>query len=233
VKGRKLAISIVIALVALGLIAFAGTTLYGQLNPTEKALAALRDTPLIGPAIADHPDMKERLREAIRQELSEPTTSGPSRPMQVVGELRREVIVPALLKADDASVIAAMAARVDLVRHLQKANPPACREFSMGGIARPDQLDAEGQRLFRNMLVTTEAAYRAGRGGTTQSTPSREQISDMLRHAGFTKPDFDKLDNFATLSNDVSCEMELKVDSAPPLLPADEQGPFSRFFVAR
>ena len=232
-KGRKLAISIVIALVALGLIAFAGTTLYGQLNPTEKALAALRDTPLIGPAIADHPDMKERLREAIRQELSEPTTSGPSRPLQVVGELRREVIVPALLKADDASVIAAMAARVDLVRHLQKANPPACREFSMGGIARSDQLDAEGQRLFRNMLVTTEAAYRSGRSGTTQPTPSREQITDMLRHAGFTKPDFDKLDNFATLPNDVSCEMELKVDSAPPLLPADERGPFSRFFVAR
>ncbi|MBS0224429.1 MAG: hypothetical protein JSR91_27225 [Proteobacteria bacterium] len=231
--GRKLAIWIVAALIALGAAAWIGPALYRQFSPTEKALAALRDLPLVGLAIADHPEVLDELRKAIRDEANTPTTSGPSRPLQVVAELRHEFIAPVLRNADDASVVAAMAARVALVKHLQKADPAACREFAIGGIARPDQLDAEGQRLFREVLVAMEAAYRNGRAGKPQTMPTREQVGDMLRHAGFTKPDFDKLQNFATLSNDVSCELELKVDEVPPLLPTADRGPFSRFIVAR
>jgi hypothetical protein len=233
VKGRKLATSIVVALIVLGAIIWGGSAVYQHFSPTEEALGELRDMPLVGLAIADHPEIEDRLRKAIREEERNPTSSGPSRPLRVVGELRTEVIAPMLRKADDASVVAAMAARVDLVRHLQKADPPACREFSMGSISRPDQLDDKGQHLFRNVLVAMEAAYRSGRTGKPQPVATREQVSDMLRQAGFTKSDFDKLNNFATLSNDVSCEMELKVDAVPPLLPADQRGPFSRFIVAR
>jgi hypothetical protein len=233
VKGRKLATSIVVALIVLGVVVWGGYALYQQFSPTEKALAELRAMPLVGLAIADRPDVQDRLRTAIREEERNPTTSGPSRPLQVVGELRRDVIAPMLRKADDASVVAAMAARVELVRHLQKADLPACREFAMGGISRPDKLDDEGQRLFRDVLVAMEAAYRSGRAGQPQPIPTRQQAGDMLRDAGFTKADFDKLDNFATLSNEASCEMELKVDGVPPLLPAGERGPFSRFIVAR
>ncbi|WP_300779105.1 hypothetical protein [Enhydrobacter sp.] len=232
-KRRKLATSIAVALIVLGVAIWGGYAVYQEFSPTEKALADLRRMPLMGLAIADHPEFEDRLREALREEARNPTTGGPTRPLQIVGELRRDVIAPVLRNADDASVVAAMAARVELVKHLQKADPPACREFAIGGISRPDKLDAEGRRLFRNVLVAMEAAYRSGRSGSPQPVASRDKVRDMLREAGFAKSDFDKLDNFATLSNDASCEVELKIDAAPPLLPADQRGPFSRFIVAR
>jgi hypothetical protein len=232
VKGRRLAIGAAAAFAVLA-VAAGGYTLYERTNPTEQALAQLRDTPLVGLAITDHPEIEDRLRRAIREEQRNPTTSGPTRPLVVIGELRRDVIAPVLRNADDPSVIAAMQTRVALVRYLQKADPPACREFFMGGIAHPEKLDAEAQRLLRNVLVAMEGAYRSGRKGTPQPMPSAAQVHALLLQAGFTKADFDRLASAASLSNDVSCEMELKVDSAPPLLAPDKRGPYSRFVVAR
>lgn len=229
----KITILAAIAVVALAAIGVGGYYVYQRLDPTEQALAQMRTMPLVGLAIADHPEIEDNLRKAIEEEQRNPTTQGPTRPLIVVGQLRHDLIAPALRNADDDSVVAAMAARVKLVEYLQKTNPSACREFSMGGISRVDKLDEEGQRLFRDVLVAMETAYRNGRNGKPQPIPDRQEVGDMLRQAGFTKADFDKLNSFATLSDDVSCEMELKIDSAPPLLPPDKRGPFSRFIVAR
>jgi hypothetical protein len=222
-----------IAVVALAVIGAGGYFAYQHYSPTEQALAQMRTMPLVGLAIADHPEIEDSLRQAIEEEQRNPTTQGPSRPLIVVGQLRHDLIAPALRHADDDSVVAAMAARVKLVEYLQKTNPPACREFSMNGISHVDKLDEKGQQLFRDVLVAMETAYRNGRSGKPQPIPDRKEVGDMLRQAGFTKTDFDKLNSFATLSDDVSCEMELKIDSAPPLLPADKRGPFSRFIIAR
>ena len=52
-----------------------------------------------------------------------------------------------------------------------------------------------------------------------------------LQQGGFTKADFDRLAAFATLSNEVSCDVELKVDSMPPQLPADKRGAFARYIL--
>jgi hypothetical protein len=214
-------------------VAGGGYLLYERSRPAEQALAQLRETPLVGPALADHPEIEERLRRAIREEQRDPTTSGPTRPLVVIGELRRDVIAPVLRNADDASVIAAMQKRVALVRHLQKADPAACREFFLGGIAHPEKLDAEAQHLLRDVLVAMEVAYRSGRSGKPQPVPTTAEAHALLLQAGFTKADFDRLASYASLSNDVSCAMELKVDSAPPLLPEGKRGPYSRFVVAR
>ncbi|SKA38038.1 hypothetical protein SAMN02745126_05997 [Enhydrobacter aerosaccus] len=229
---KRSTLTILVVTLAAALVA-GGYTFYRKFTPTERALDELRDMPLVGVALDDHPELEDRFRQALREEQSNPTTSGPSRALLVVGEMRRDVIAPVLRHADDASVVAAMAARVTLVHYLQKADPPACREFSMGGISRPDKLDAEAQRLFKDVLVAMEAAYRSGRSGKPQAMPTSQQMGDMMREAGFTKTDFDRLNNFASLSNEVSCEMELKVDAAPPLLPPDKRGAFSRFVVAR
>jgi len=136
--------------------------------------------------------------------------------------------VPALRSADDASAVAAVAAvaaRAALAGYLQKANPPVCREFAAGGIQDPDRLDGEGRRLLRNVLQALEAAYRNGRAsGKAMPTASRAEILDLLRQAGFQKIDFDRLNAFATLSNDIACDIELKVDQVPPKLPADKRG---------
>jgi hypothetical protein len=126
-----------------------------------------------------------------------------------------------------------MAARANLVIHLQKANPAACREFSMGGIEHPEKLDASGQQLYRAILLAMEAAYVKGRTAPVQVLPSITEVTDLLRQAGFTQQDFNRLQNFGSLSNDISCEMEFKIDSVPGRLPPDKAAQFARFILGQ
>lgn len=230
-EGNRLVAAIVVAIVVL-LFAAGGWYYFGTSSPAANALAELRALPLVGAMMADNPDAEARMKAAIQEELANPTQGGTTRPRALIAELRRQYVLPALRGADDASVVAAVAARAALASYLRKANPPACREFASGGIQQPDRLDSEGQRLFRNVLQALEAAYRNGRAsGKAMPTASRAEILDMLREAGFQKIDFDRLNAFATLSNDIACDIELKVDQVPPKLSADKRGAFARFVL--
>lgn len=226
-------IGLVAGVIALIAMAGAGYYLYLRLSPTEQALKQMYDMPLVGPAISDHPEVQERLRQAIREDRNNPLPNGALRAVQLTTELRRDVIAPAVRGADDKTVIAAMAARAKMVRYLLETDPVACREFSMGGISHPERLDAKAQQLFNELLEAMEAAYRSGRGQPAKPIMTRQEAGLLLQQAGFIKQDFDRLNNFGTLSNDVSCQMELKVDSVVQVLPADKRGPFSRFIVAQ
>jgi len=230
-EGSRLAAAIVVGVVVL-LFAAGGWYYFSSSSPAATALAELRALPLVGAMMADNPAAEARLKAAIQEELANPTRGGTTRPRALIADLRRQYVLPALRGADDASAVAAVAARAALAGYLQKANPPACREFAAGGIQQPDRLDSEGQRLFRNVLQALEAAYRNGRaGGKAMPMAGRAEILDMLREAGFQKIDFDRLNAFASLSNDIACDIELKVDQVPPKLPADKRGAFARFVL--
>lgn len=197
-------------------------------SPVDAALDEVRRLPLVGPVMAQNPTVESRMRAAIEEEIRSPTQSGPSRPFLLVADIRRQYIVPALRGADDASAVAAVAARADLVRHLRRADTAACRQFALGAFQRPDLLDAESQRLFNEVLQKLETAWRSGKAGKPQAVMTREELTAALGQAGFGKEDFDRLSAFQTLSNELTCDVELKIDSAPPLLPADKRGPFAR-----
>jgi hypothetical protein len=230
-EGGRLAAAIVVGVVVL-LFAAGGWYYFSTGSPDANALAELRALPLVGAMMTDNPAAEARMKAAIQEELANPTQGGTTRPRALIADLRRKYVLPALRGADDASVVAAVAARAALASYLQKANPPACREFAAGGIQQPDRLDGEGQRLFRNVLQALETAYRNGRaGGKAMPMASRAEILDMLREAGFQKIDFDRLNAFASLSNDIACDIELKVDQVPPKLPADKRGAFARFVL--
>lgn len=230
-EGNRLVAAIVVGVVVL-LFAAGGWYYFTSNSQTGKALAEMRALPLVGVLMADHPDAEARLKAAVEEELKNPSTDGTTRPVALIADLRRQYILPALRGADDASATAAVAARAALAAYLKKANPPACREFAAGGIQRPDRLDSEGQRLFRDVLKALETAYRNGRAsGKPLPMPTRAEILDMLRDAGFQKVDFDRLNAFASLSNEVACDIELKVDQVPPKLPADRRGAFARFVL--
>lgn len=231
-EGNRLIAAIVVGLVVL-LFAAGGWYYFSTSSPAANALAELRALPLVGAMMADNPAAEARMKAAIQEELANPTQGGgTTRPRALIADLRRQYVVPALRGADDASVVAAVAARAALAGYLQKANPPACREFAAGGIQDPDRLDGEGRRLFRNVLQALETAYRNGRAsGKAMPMASRAEILDMLREAGFQKIDFDRLNAFTTLSNDIACDIELKVDQVPPKLPADKRGAFARFVL--
>lgn len=229
-EGSRLIAAIVVGIVVL-LFAAGGWYYFNASSPAAKALAELRALPLVGAVMADNPAAEARMKAAIQEELANPTQGGPTRPRALIADLRRQYVVPALRGADDTSAVAAVAARAALAAYLQKANPPACREFAAGGIQDPDRLDSEGRRLFRNVLQTLENAYRNGRAAKPRPAASRADILDMLRDAGFQKIDFDRLNAFATLSNDIACDIELKVDKVPPRLPEDKRGAFARFVL--
>lgn len=230
-EGNRLVAAIVVGVVVL-LFAAAGWYYVASNSPAKKALAELRALPLVGAMMADYPEAEARLKAAIQEELASPSQDGTTRPLIAIADLRRQYILPALRASDDASALAAIAARATLASYLQKANPAACREFAAGGIRQPDRLDDQGQRLFRDVLKALEAAYRQGRAsGKPMPIPGRTEVLDLLRQAGFQKIDFDRLNSFATLSNDVACDIELEVDRVPPKLPADKRGPFARFVL--
>ena len=196
-------------------------------SPAAKMLAEMRNLPLVGLVIADEPSVVDRL------EQRDPTTQGPTRPMYIVNGLRQEFIAPALRRAEDSVLIAAMAARAELIQYLRATDTALCREFSLGGIKEVDKLEAKGRQLYDNTIKAMEAAYRNGHANKDAKfvVPSLQEMGQALQHAGFQKPDFDKLNSFASLSNDVSCDIELKLNQVPPKLPPAWQGPYARYIL--
>jgi hypothetical protein len=222
-----------LVLVVLAAIVWGGWLLVRGKSDVDTALDQVRRLPLIGPVMAENSAVESRMRAAIEEEIRSPTQAGLSRPFSLVADIRRQHIVPALRGADDSSALAAVAARGTLVRYLRRADPAACRQFALGALQRPDLLDAEAQRLFGQVLQTLEAAWRSGKAAAKpQPVLNREELTAVLQQAGFAKPDFDRLGSFQTLSNEVSCDVELKVDSVPPLLPADRRGAFARYVLS-
>ena len=48
-------------------------------------------------------------------------------------------------------------------------------------------------------------------------------------HTG--EPDYDKLNSFATLSNDITCYIVLKVNRLPEQLKPEQRGPYARYIL--
>jgi hypothetical protein len=220
-----------LALVSLVAIVGGGWALVRGKSPADRALDDVRRLPLIGAVLADTPDAESRMRKAIDEELRSPTKAGLSRPFSVVADLRRQYIVPALRAADDASAIAALGARADFVRYLRRADPASCRQFALGNLQRPDLLESEGRQLFGEYQQALLAAYRQGKVGKPQPFLTRDELGAALRQAGFTRMDFDRLQGFQSLSNEVSCDVEIKVDAAAERLPAQLRGPYARYVL--
>jgi hypothetical protein len=220
--------------VVLAAIVGGGWLLVRGQSRVDAALDDIRRLPLLVAVMADTPGVESRMRRAIEDELASPTRgSGLSRPFSVMIDLRRQYIVPALRSADDASVLAAVAARADFVRYLRRADTAVCRQFALGSLQRPDLLDPEGGRLFGEYQQALEAAYRNGKAAAKpQPVLTRDELQAALKQAGFTKMDFDRLAGFQTLSNEVSCDVELKVDEVPQRLPPDRRGPFARYVLS-
>jgi ribosomal protein S10 len=219
------------AVILLALVGSGWALIRGK-SPVEGALENVRRMPLIGLVMADNSGVESSMRKAIEDESRSPTQDGLSRPSSLIADLRRQYIVPALRAADDATAVAAVAARAELAHHLRRTDTAACRAFSVGTLQRPDSLDSEGRRLFAQWQQAVETAYRSGKAaGQPQPLPTRPELVTLLQQAGFSQADFYRLNAFRNLSNEASCDIELKVDSVPPLLAADKRGPFARYML--
>jgi hypothetical protein len=226
--------TIVIAVLAAGIVAAAvaawAVKSFTGTSATDQAMAQLHAQPLVGVVLADNPAIEARLRTAVEEDQRAPQAT--PRAFLAVSEMRRTIVGPALAAADDASALAVMKARADLVGHLETTDLAACRQFSGDGIRDVNKLDDEAQRLFHAMLTTMEAAYRSGKANGKGKPPTNEEFAAMLRSAGFTPDDFAKFSQAATLKDDELCKLEFRIDDAPSKLPEDKRGAFARFVIA-
>ena len=230
---------VLVAIIAVLLVAAAGLMLtinieIVPLSPLEQVITNLRGTPLIGQAIKDNPEAEKSIREAILEDQREPVAPGvPPRAFYAVGAVSRDYIRPMLAAADDTSVIAVMAARFALATQLRKDDPQTCRDFAMNGVQPVSQLTPEGRALFGDFLAKMENAYRSGRSnsGKPQPMATPPEMIQLLTQTGVTNDDLEALNRFAALPSLRACDIDLKIDGAPPKLPPDKQAAFARFVL--
>ena len=230
---------ILLAIIALLLAAAAGLMFTIKLeivplSPLEQVIANLRGTPLIGQAIKDNPEAEKAIRQAMAEDQSDPVAPGvPPRAFYAVGAVSRDYIRPMLAAADDKSVIDVMAARFALATQLRKDDPQSCRDFAMNGVQPVGQFTPEGRALFNVFLAKMENAYRSGRSnsGKPQPMATPPEMIQLLSQTGFTNDDLEALNRFAALPSLRACDIDLKIDGAPPKLPPDKQAAFARFVL--
>lgn len=236
---RAAAIGLLVAGVA------AGTAIYGisllhdggeDTARLDRAMASARAMPLVGPVLDDVPGAGDRLRAAFEEEIRQPTTQGPSRPVALMRELRVDYVVPALKASDEASAAAAINARTALLKHLQRTDLGVCKEFALTGIQRSDKLDDTAQKLLREVLAELEKAYRSGRAAKNASSAlpavaSPAEARTLLLEAGYGQDDLDKLTHLPRLSNEEACDIALKFNDAPSKLPAGKRGALMRYLL--
>lgn len=204
------------------------------LSPLNRAVADFKATPLIELAIADNPDAEKAIRQALADDQSQPVAPGvPSRATYAIGAVSRDYIRPMLAAADDSAVIAVMAARFALAQRLRVDDPQTCRDFAMNAAQRVERFTPQGRALFNDYITKMEAAYRSGRSTKGKPMPmaTPPEIVQMLGQTGFTRDDLDALNRFAALPSLRACDIDLKIDGAPPKLPPEKRAPFARFVL--
>jgi hypothetical protein len=202
----------------------------------DEALASVHALPMVGVVLDDVPGAQDRLREALREEMRQPTTQGPTRPAKLMNELRVAYIVPTLKATDEASAAAAIDARTALLKALKNTDLVVCKEFAVTGIQRSDKLDATSQKLMSDLLAALEKAYRSGRAAKAAGSPAPPVASDaeartLLTEAGFQPADFDRLKRLARLPVEEACDMALKFNDTPQKVPADKRGALMRYLL--
>ena len=207
-----------------------------DMSVVDAAMASAHALPMVGVVLDDVPGAQDRLRDALREELRQPTTQGPSRPLKLMSELRATHIVPALKAADEASAATAIDARAALLKALHDTDLVVCKEFAVTGIQRSDKLDAAGQKLMSDLLAALEKAYRSGRmakaaGTAAPAVATDGEVRALLAEAGFQPADFEKLGRLARLPNGEACDLALKVNDAPQKVPADRRGALMRYLL--
>jgi hypothetical protein len=198
----------------------------------EQALQAVREAPLVGLVLKESPAVEARFRAAIEAEQKNRTKSEMQPSFIVIGEVRRDIINPAIRSADDATALGAIKAMQAFVKHLQTTNVALCKEFGMIGIQNPNLLDNNGGALFRKALVAQEDAYLNGR--TRPPTPQKiadQEVTGLLTEAGFTAADFEKVVGLAKLSDADGCAIIAKLYAAPTLLPPSRGGILARYLL--
>jgi hypothetical protein len=206
---------------------------HGYLS-VEPAFAELRRTPLIRLLLTDVPNTETMLQLALEEDIRYPVREGQTRAFALLATLRQQYIVPALRSADDRSALAAIATRSAMLRYLQGKSLGFCREFAVTGLRRVDLLDTQGQKLFGDVLASTEAAYVSGRDSKLAARPQLDQagVRQALVDAGFQPGDFAQLERIADIADVEACALANRINEAPAVLKGEAGPALARHLLA-
>ncbi|HYC64202.1 MAG TPA: hypothetical protein VEC14_05675, partial [Reyranellaceae bacterium] len=157
---------------------------------------------------------------------------GPTRTFTLMTRLRTDYIVPAFRSADDKAALAAIAARLAFIRHLQSTSLPLCREFAIQGLQDTSKLDAEGKRRFDAMLAALEDAYRSGRSLPSKPALDEAAVRAAQVEAGFLPGDFANLERLSELADVEACALAARMNAAPTQVAAERAAPLARHLLA-
>jgi len=232
--GRILLI-VLVAAVAAAVIGFGARYLVLQgggpsSTDIDRGVQAVKDMPLVRVVIAENPELEDRLRAAIAEDLKGDRPSPPSSAKFGV-EVRQRYIVPTLLRADDDSALKAARGMETLATYLQAKNVSLCRELGMVGLQNANKLDSDGTILLRQALSLQEDAYRSGKTGSPRTPLKTEEIGSFLGEAGYGEKDLAQLNAFATLPAAEACAATVKLYAAPRTLPVARGGMLARWLL--
>jgi hypothetical protein len=195
----------------------------------ERGVEAAKEMPLVGLVIAENPDLEEKLRAVIVDELKNPGQV-PS-PGSRFGVEVRQRYIPTLLAADDGSALNAAGGMEALAKYLQTKDLTLCRELGLVGLQNANKLDADGKILLKQALALQEQAYRNGKGGSPKAALKTEEIGRVLGEAGYTGKDLEQLSSFGQLSTAEGCAATVKLYGAPRALPTARGGTLARWLL--
>lgn len=232
--GRTLLI-VVVAAVAAAVIGFGARYLVlqaGGPSPAdiESGVQAAKDMPLVRVVIAENPDLEDKLRAAITDDLKGDRQAPPASARFGV-EVRQRYVVPALLRSDDDSALKAARGMEALATHLQAKDPTLCRELGMVGLQNANQLDADGTILLKAALALQEDAYRNGKTGASKPLLKTDEVRGFLVEAGYGEKDLAQLDAFATLPTVEGCAATVRLYAAPRTLPVARGAMLARWLL--
>lgn len=227
----KIALAAVVAAVVAALVSFGLPHLRAP-SPAaiERGVEAAKEMPLIRVVLAENPDLEPRLRAAVVDELEHPGQV-PSAGVKFGRELRHRYIVPALLGADDDTVLKAIDGMGALAKHLQAKDVALCREFGMVGLQNPKALDGDGQAVLKQALALQEEAYRTGKAGPPKGALETEELGPALIAAGYSQDDLAQLSQFEKLPAAEACAATVKLYAAPRALPAARGAMLARWLL--
>lgn len=198
-------------------------------SDTDRLIEQIGQLPLIGLVLGEHPELEPRFRAAFEAERKSATKGGLSPAFLLMGDVRKQYVMPALRNSDDTHALAAVKVESELVDHLQATNPETCREFGLTGIQRTDKLDPVAAEIFKRTLAAQEDAYRNGKSASADRPAVKDtDVTQLLGQSGYTQADFQQLSKIMTLSAAEACAVTVKLYAAPEHLP-----PFQGPVVAR
>ncbi len=200
-----------------------------NVTPVERAMAAVRQSPVIEAVLVDHPELEATLRAAVEAGLHARGNDEVPEISRWVAEVWPQYVVPALGNADDGSLQKLAGRLREFLVYLEAHDPSPCHQLSPTSIPRFDKLDGTARSLGEHALAAYGEAYRSGRLLTPlRPRASSSEATRIIVEGGMTEPELARIERLDRQPDAERCALFGKVFGVLERLPPDRGGSVMR-----